>query len=421
MKGAPTVDDISRRFFKPLQLVHNPDSSHPGHPQLSKDANLNKLSTAFFVMAWLCLAALASPSLAAMTHQPTPTLAVIYDESDDAGGVSGIIAGIEDTPDVVVFRVALNGAPISLADSTSPPVRRSAQLAFNGQGSIAVVYPDIGEPYRSVFTRIIEGIESRTKTRVASYAVGANQNPQELAAELRRQNVQVVIALGRNGFKAASGLDRDIGVVVGGVLSVAENEMRGMSVHSMAPDPALLFAQLKALMPTVRRVFVVYDPRQNAWLIRLARDAARNLGLELVAQEAADLKTAMRLYQDYLAAADPKKDALWLPQDSVTVDESSVLPLVLQESWNRTLAIFSSSMTHVKRGALFSLYPNNVEIGHNLANSALRQLSSSGQPAGAITPLKDVLVAVNMRTASHLGLNIGQRQQQAFDTVFPEP
>ena len=370
------------------------------------------------VLAWFSLAALAGPALAAVI--PQGTLAVIYDEGDGPAGVSDIIKGIEDTPDVVVFRVALNGEHMALADATPARASRPVHLAFNGPGSIAVIYPDIGEPYRSVFTRIIEGIENKTKTRVASYAVGSSQNSQELAAELRRQNVQVVIALGRNGLKAATGLDRDIGIVVGGVLSVAESDMRGMSVYSLAPDPSLLFAQLKALMPNVRRVFVVYDPRQNAWLIRLAREAARTLGLELVAQEASDLKTAMRFYQENLAAADPKKDALWLPQDSVTVDESSVLPLVLQESWNRSLTIFSSSMTHVKRGALFSLYPNNIELGHNLANSALRQMSAGGQTANAITPLKDVLVAVNVRTAGHLGLTIGQRQQQAFDMVFPE-
>jgi len=138
-----------------------------------------------------------------------------------------------------------------------------------------------------------------------------------------------------------------------------------------------------------------------------------------VAQEATDLKMAMRFYQDDLDTADPKQDALWLPQDSVTVDESSVLPLVLLEAWNRSLTVFSSSVAHVKRGALFSLYPNNLELGHNLANSALRQMPSGNQSA-TISPLKEVLVAVNVRTAEHLGLNIAQRQRQAFDMVFPE-
>lgn len=351
------------------------------------------------------------------------TLAVIYDEDADGGAadLSRIIAGIENTPNVVVYRIALRTDERGVAVVPGERTLRPLQLAYNGQGGIAVLYPDIGEPYRSVFYRIIEGIEDKTRMRVASYPVGANQSGQDLAAELRRQNIHVVIALGRNGLKAASGLDRDIGVVVGGVLSVPEADARGMTIYSLAPDPALLFERLKSLMPGVRRVFMVHDPRQNAWLVRLAREAARNLGLELVAQEAADLKTAMLLYQETLANADPRRDALWLPQDSVTVDESSVLPFVLQEAWNRSLVVFSSSVAHVKRGALFSLYPNNVELGRNLADSALGRLASGGQAARAMVPLKEVLMAVNVRTAGHLGLSIGHRQQQAFDMVFPEP
>lgn len=360
-------------------------------------------------------------SAAAIVHPHHKTLAVIYDAGEAAeGDVMRILAGIEDTPDVQVYRVALNSGKIELAEVSPARTSRPLYLAFNGQSNIAVIYPDIGEPYRSVFTRIIEGIEDKTQTRVASYPIGAGQSTQDLAGELRRQNIQVVIALGRNGLKAASALDRDIGIVAGGVLSVSETETRGISVFSLAPDPSLLFERLKSLMPGVRRVFVIYDPRQNGWLIRLAREAAKVHGLELVAQEASDLKTAMRLYQENLAAADPKKDAVWLPQDSVTVEESSVLPLVLQGAWNRSLVVFSSSVAHVKRGALFSLYPNNVELGRNLASSALSRMAPDGQKGQAIVPLKEVLMAVNVRTAGHLGLGIGQHQLQAYDMVFPE-
>lgn len=370
----------------------------------------------------LLVAMLTGPVHAATTHYPAPkTVAVIYDTADETDGAafSRIVAGIEETPDVVVYRVALKSGLMELAAAT-PQATRAVHLAANAQGNIAVIYPDIGEPYRSIFTKIIEGIEDKAKIRVASFAIGSNQSTQDLAGELRKQNVQVVIALGRSGLKAASGLDRDIGIVAGGVLSVPEAEVRGMSVFSLAPDPVLLLDRLKALAPSIKRVFVVYDPRQNAWLIRLARDAARNLGIELVAQEAGDLKTAMRIYQEYLASSDPKRDALWLPQDSVTVEESSVLPFVLQEAWSRALLVFSSNVSHVKRGALFSLYPNNVELGRNLASSALGHVISGRQTAN-ITPLKEVLMAVNVRTAGHLGLAIGQRQLQAFDMVFPEP
>jgi len=308
---------------------------------------------------------------------------------------------------------------ILLLLTAAAPARAAPMVqGVPGEGAIAVIYPDIGEPYRSVFMQIIKGIEDRTKVQVDRYAAGTNTDIGELNNTLRRQNTKVVIALGRQGMKVASSLDSNIGVVVGGVLSVPENEIRDLPVNSLSPDPALLFKRMKGLMPGARRVFTVYDPRQNAWLLRLAAESARAQGLELVTYEAQDLRSAVRAYQDIFAAADNRRDALWLPQDSISAEESSVLPLVLQESWNRNLAVFSSSFGHVRRGVLFALYPDNAGLGRHLADSALGFLGSGGYSARGMSPLRDVLMAVNLRTAKHLGLN--PDSQQSFDLVFPE-
>lgn len=297
------------------------------------------------------------------------------------------------------------------------PVRLAS--AGGSIGPIAVFYPDIGEPYRSVFSKIIEGIEEKAQTKVSSYAVGADFNAQTISSELKRQDIRVVIALGRNGLRAANALNREINVVAGGIVSVPEQEARSSTVLSLAPDPALLFGRLKTLSPKIQRVHVIYDARQNGWLIRLAREAARQQGLELVTQEAPDLKTALTLYQGFFQSADGKRDALWLPQDSATVDESLVLPLVLQESWNRSIPVFSSNVSHVKRGVLFALYPNNLELGRNLAASALG-IATGAPSARGVLPLRDVLTAFNTRTASHLGISPSLVQQQEFALLFPE-
>jgi putative ABC transport system substrate-binding protein len=287
-----------------------------------------------------------------------------------------------------------------------------------GDGAITVLYPDIGEPYRSVFTQIIDGIQAKARGQVTNIAVGPKTDVGELKDTLRRQESRVVIALGRQGMKTASALNGDIGVVVGGVLSASEDETRNAQVNSLSPDPALLFSRLKGMMPKARRIYTVYDPRQNEWLIRLAREGASEQGLELVAYEAQDLRAAMHAYQEILAKANSSSDAIWLPQDSTTVEESTVLPLVLQESWARNLALFSSSFSHVKRGVLFSLYPNNVELGRHLAGNALSMMASGVPETLGMTPLREVLMAINLRTARHLGLNPGR--PQSFDMAFPE-
>jgi putative ABC transport system substrate-binding protein len=284
-------------------------------------------------------------------------------------------------------------------------------------GNVAVFYPDIAEPYRSVFLQILEGIENTVEREVHVYPVGPQVNLVELTERLRRQSVRAVIALGRQGLAAASGLDPNIAVVVGGVLFVPEAEQKQLTGISLTPDPALLFERLTGLQPGVRRIQAVYDPRHNEWLMKLARDAATRRGLELAAHTARNLGEAVRRYEELFAAMDPRHDALWLPQDPTTVDENTVLPLVLKESWNRNIAVFSSSYVHVRKGVLFVLYPNNVELGRNLAASALKSLA--GDARRGIAPLREVYMAVNLRTASHIGLTITHQQQRSFDSVFP--
>lgn len=287
--------------------------------------------------------------------------------------------------------------------------------------AIAVIYPDIGEPYRGIFNAIIEGIEDKVRGKVNAYPVSAGSTAADLPAEFKRRDIKTVIALGRQGLKAIGPLDRSLNMTAAGVLSVPESESQSFTIHSLAPDPALLFGRLKSLMPGARRVVVIYDPRQNNWLVRLAREAAKLHGLELVAKEATDLKSALKLYQETLASSDVKQDVLWLPQDSTTVDENAVLPLVLQEAWNQSLLVFSSNVNHVKRGVLFALYPDNLELGRTLGSWAVAASSSASAPAGkGVIPLRQVLMAVNTRTATHLGVNLANSPHR-FAMVFPEP
>ena len=290
--------------------------------------------------------------------------------------------------------------------------------AADAARAVAVVYPDLGEPFRQVFASIIEGIEDKLGAPVAGIAVANNANPAQVAEDIRKRELQVLIGLGRGGMRVAAALAGEMAVLVGCVVSVQEAEARSFPVHTLAPDPALMLARLKRLRPGARRVHLVYDPRLNAWLVKLARDAARAEGLELVAQEAVDQAEALRAYAQLLAAADPARDALWLPQDPTTVDDNAVLPLVLKEGWNRNIAVFSSHLAHVRRGALFSLYPDNHELGRTLAASAQRLAAAPKAAVPGVLPLRQALAAINIRTAAHLGIDVAA-VQSGFDLVYP--
>ena len=295
-------------------------------------------------------------------------------------------------------------------------VTPSASAAEGNQ--IAVIYPDIGEPYREIFTEIISGIEDKVGAPVASYPVSTDTNISELKTSLNLQGTKEVIALGRQGMKTAELLNNHVKVVVGGVLTVPENGLDGQPVISLTPDPALLFARMKLLMPSMKRVFVVYDPGFNSWLMKLAESSASAQGLELVAYKAQNLRKAVRYYQQIFSQADGRSDVLWLPQDPTTVEDSSILPLVLQDSWNNNLAVFSSNFGYVRRGVLFSLYPDNAGLGKSLAGLAHAVLISGDYGKHGLMPLHDVQSAVNSRTAKHL--RIDTNRLHSFDKVFPE-
>jgi putative ABC transport system substrate-binding protein len=309
--------------------------------------------------------------------------------------------------------------PITLTQ-LEDQLRRPDLQASVGKGTLAVLYPNVSEPFRSAFISMIQGIEDRTRLRVRSFAIDARTDPAELNAQLRRNGTRVVIALGRQGLNVAAALDRDIVVLVGGALLLSDAEIANVQGISLTPDPALLFARLRTLLPEVRRVMVVYDPKKTEWLLRVAREAARAQGLELVTLEARDLGQAAQLYTTLFAAADNRREALWLPHDTTTVDESTLLPLILKESWKSGVPIFSSNVLHVKKGALFAMSPNNVELGRTLASSALGLMAGEGRKK-SVQPTRELYAAINLRTANHMGLNIGYQQQRTFDFIFPEP
>ena len=238
--------------------------------------------------------------------------------------------------------------------------------------NLAVLYPEIGEPFRAVFAKILEGIDDKLQMRTYKLAVPGNTDLSTMVADLRRSDLKVVIALGRAGMRLASALEQGVDVVAGGIISPTETEVRDASILCLTPDPSLLLQHLKILLPSVKRVNVAYSMQHSAWLMRFAQDAAKQIGLDLRVQEVGDLRKALRYYQDFFAQA-TSQDALWLLQDPLAVDDSSVLPLVLQESWDKNLPLFSSNVAHVRRGALFSLYPDNLAKPISLVDRKCRQ------------------------------------------------
>ena len=286
---------------------------------------------------------------------------------------------------------------------------------------IAVIYPLVQKPYSTVFERIIEGIAAESKTDIAKYGLEGVGEEQGVSIQewLSDQQSDVVVVLGRRGIEGIRNLNLTIPSVFGGVLYVTDTTFANSVGISLTPDPNQLFDQLKRLSPRTKHVFVVYNPARYQWLVDLAKPAATALGITLTAKAAEGLRDSARIHRDILRKADNRTDSVWLLQDPNIIGSNTILPMILKESWNKKIIVFSSNPSDVPRGVLFSFYADNKALGRSLARLALNRLDHSQRDSNSISPLQDALSAINIRTASHIGLHIPYEEQRKFGLVFP--
>jgi putative ABC transport system substrate-binding protein len=281
--------------------------------------------------------------------------------------------------------------------------------------SVAVIYPDIREPYRGIFRDVISGIEDRLGDSTKSYVLESDYGIQKVSDWLKREQAEIVIALGSRGLLVAKELQSRFKVIVGAVLITPDDNLTGIS---LTPDPKYLFQKLKELVPGVKRVTVIYNREHSGWLMERAQESARIYDLNLNEFPTNHLREAAVLYRDILSKLEGGIDAVWIPQDP-SIDEQTILPIVLQESWERNLAVFSSNLAHIRNGALFALYPDNKNMGRSLADLALNKMHNGKNSLLGIMPLRDLFIAVNIRTAEHLGLKFKNQIKQKFNYIFP--
>ncbi|SEA11751.1 putative ABC transport system substrate-binding protein [Desulfuromusa kysingii] len=279
--------------------------------------------------------------------------------------------------------------------------------------NVTILYPDVSAPYDAIFDKIIAGIDSQQTLQIHPLSLKKEDSESRLKDHLIKTNSKAIIALGKRGTIAAETLQNQLPTIYGALLYIPE----GKTGISLSADPQQQFDKLKAIAPKITTISVVFSPSVNTWLISLAELAAEQYGLTLKPYPVENLREAVIQYRDILQTSNNQTDAIWLPLDPISANEKVVLPMLLQESWNRDLVIFSSKPTDVQRGVLFSMYADNFGMGQDLAHLLVKQLT--GEMVPPVSPVTTLLTAVNLRTAAHLGFNFTSQQQRRFDLTFP--
>ena len=303
------------------------------------------------------------------------------------------------------FKGLITGILLTLVTGVQP--------VFATGEEIGVIYPDMREPYRSIFTNIIDGIRDTAGNEVKLLAVSTDDEVDTVSQWIEQNNIDSLIALGSRSQKLAAKTDIE-NKVVGAIIKPPEENGFQAGVL-LTPDPNTMFENLKLLVPNVGKIYVVYSEQHSGWYIDIAQMAARQNGLELEAVKSESKRDSITTYKKILDSDVDKNSAVWLLQDPLSSDRRIILPLVLELAWEKKIPVISNRAGHVERGALLALYPDHFELGISLAQMSIRNQMQAQKYA----PFTDALNAANTRTADHLDLNWSRKTKRSINLVFP--
>jgi putative tryptophan/tyrosine transport system substrate-binding protein len=231
---------------------------------------------------------------------------------------------------------------------------------------------------------------AKTRTLVLSDYADA-----ELARVVREECPRLVLTVGDSALAAARKI-RNVPVVALMALGIPHQEnpsanLAGVDLFVKPERYLSLFKKIKA-----RRIGIVHDPSKTGWYLARARQAAKQLGLELVVREVNSPRQAI----GQLNSLKGSVDALWVFPDSTAVT-SETLEAFFLFSQGQSIPVVSFSAAHLKLGAVLVLEIDRNEMGRQAGEMAELLLSANGLELEVASPRK-VTVKSNDAIAKRL-------------------
>jgi putative ABC transport system substrate-binding protein len=204
-------------------------------------------------------------------------------------------------------------------------------------------------------------------------------------------------------------------IAAGLVDSLAKPGGRLTGVHSQATDlTAKRLEVLKEIIPRLGRVLTFYNPgnpvpREGA---RLGREAARQLGLQVVERHVSSVEE-LRLA---LQALKPREvDAYFYTADTMVTGQAL---LIIDAARVKRLPTMFQEETLVAKGALVSYGTNFREAGRISAKHVQRILAGTSAKDLPVESYDRIELALNLRTAREIGLTIPPSFRLRADKVI---
>lgn len=245
------------------------------------------------------------------------------------------------------------------------------------------------------------------------FADGKFDRLPELASELVRLQVQVIVATVTQASLAAKNATSTIPIVMVAVADpVASELVRSLArpggnvtgTSSVSAETARKSLELlKEVVPDLRRVAVLWNPANRVFQMQVLREteaAARVLGLELQMLQAHDLKSIERAFK---AMSKEGVAALnVLPDPTLGAYAQRIAALAA----TGRVASVGGSLVYAEAGGLMAYGPSFYELSRSAAGYVAKILNGAKPSDLPIEQPTKFEYLINLKTAQQLGLTI---------------
>ncbi|HEV8530828.1 MAG TPA: ABC transporter substrate-binding protein [Methylomirabilota bacterium] len=234
------------------------------------------------------------------------------------------------------------------------------------------------------------------------------------ARRLEGEKVDMIYALATSVTLAAKRATKSVPIVfysgtdpvaVGFVESIRKPGGRLTGIYTRFTDlTAKRLELLKEMVPRLRRVVTFYSPDNSAaqQSVKIARDAARQLKLELAERPVASVE---ELRAGLRALRPGEADAFFYVGDAMVASQSA---LIIDAARAKKLATMFHQRETVAMGALASYGVSYYELGRLSAKYVQRVLLGANPGELPVEQVDRLYFVINLKTAKALGLTIPQ-------------
>ena len=166
-------------------------------------------------------------------------------------------------------------------------------------------------------------------------------------------------------------------------------------------DPTVQFTFLKKMLPSLKRLGILYNPGEanSVVLLEKMQQAAKKMGLELVVAPINQTAEVVNATQSLLF----KIDAIFINNDNTAL---SAFDAIINATRHYNLPVFCSDIDMLNRGALAAIGPDQYQIGRKTGKMIL-QILNSKKPQDIPVLFADVFqTKINYPEAMRLNIDV---------------